>query len=406
MFDPIFEFMAQVLATIYDVVPNYALSIMLLTLLIMVILTPLTLKGTRSMIAMQRLQPEMKKLQAKYKDDRQKLNEELMAFYKEHKINPLSGCLPLLLQAPVFIVLYRVLYGLTRRDPAGDMGSLVGNVFADGPGATFSGFGGFDPRFLDPSSRMWQDLHNTNEMTSFGIDLSNTALNALSEGFLNALPYLGLVIIIAITSYVQQKQVAGRTPQSQVSPQQQMLVKVLPLIFVFFSLTLPGGVVLYFLVSNLYRVGQQAFITRTMYRDHTLGPIPAMAVESTGAEPPPDQDGAPKGLLGSLGLGKESLPDPKGKRIARPEPNRRPAKSEGASSGSGDKPKPGGKAAKPLAKGGAGTKTETKAPNKKGSANGNGQAKGGRSSTSKGRAPTRAAPKPPVNRARNKRKRK
>src|SRR6476659_10722178 len=104
-----FDAIGTVLAWFYDLTNNYGLSIMLLTLTIMIFLTPLTLKGTRSMIAMQRLQPEMKKLQAKYKDDRQKLNEEMLKFYKEHNINPVGGCLPLLLQTPVFFFLYRTL---------------------------------------------------------------------------------------------------------------------------------------------------------------------------------------------------------------------------------------------------------------------------------------------------------
>ena len=77
----------------------------------MVVLTPLTLKGTRSMMVLQALQPEMKKLQAQYKDDRQKLNEEMLKFYKENNINPLAGACPLLVQMPVFLVLYRVLRG-------------------------------------------------------------------------------------------------------------------------------------------------------------------------------------------------------------------------------------------------------------------------------------------------------
>ena len=107
MFDGFFELFAQTLSFFYDLVPNYAIAIALLTLLVMVITTPFTLKGTRSMIQMQRLQPEMKRLQLKYKDDRQKLNEELMAFYKENNLNPLGGCLPLLLQTPIFIILYQ-----------------------------------------------------------------------------------------------------------------------------------------------------------------------------------------------------------------------------------------------------------------------------------------------------------
>ena len=122
-----FDAIGTALAWCYDLTGNYGLAIMLLTLGIMILLTPLTLKGTRSMIAMQRLQPEMKKLQSKYKDDRQKLNEEMLKFYKEHNINPVGGCLPLLLQTPVFIVLYRVLHGLTNPHAyAEDMGRAFG----------------------------------------------------------------------------------------------------------------------------------------------------------------------------------------------------------------------------------------------------------------------------------------
>ena len=105
-----YNLIAKPLEFFYGLYPNYAVAISLLTLSIMILLLPLTLKGTRSMLAMQKLQPELKKIQAKYKDDRQKLNEEMMAFYKENNINPVSGCLPLLLQMPVFIILYRTLF--------------------------------------------------------------------------------------------------------------------------------------------------------------------------------------------------------------------------------------------------------------------------------------------------------
>ena len=114
MFDGLFEVIAKTLSVFYDLVPNYAVAIAMLTLVVMIVTTPFTLKGTRSMIQMQRLQPEMRRLQLKYKDDRQKLNEELMAFYKENNLNPLGGCLPLLLQMPIFFILFRVVHGLTQ----------------------------------------------------------------------------------------------------------------------------------------------------------------------------------------------------------------------------------------------------------------------------------------------------
>jgi YidC/Oxa1 family membrane protein insertase len=123
-FEAFFKAFASVLAFFYDITGNYAVAIILLTLVVMIIVTPLTLKGTRSMMVMQQLQPEMKKIQTRYKDDRTKLNEELLKFYKENSINPLGGCLPLLVQMPVFLVLYQVLSGLTRR--ANDLGANAG----------------------------------------------------------------------------------------------------------------------------------------------------------------------------------------------------------------------------------------------------------------------------------------
>ncbi len=94
---------------------SYGVAIILLTLVVMVLLMPLTLKATRSTIKMTQVQPELKRLQKKYKDDRETLNQEMMKLYQEHGINPVGGCLPMLAQLPVFLVLFQVLRGLSRR---------------------------------------------------------------------------------------------------------------------------------------------------------------------------------------------------------------------------------------------------------------------------------------------------
>src|SRR5437899_2619678 len=112
--DPIYTVLGTLLTWFYAVVPSYMVAIILLTVAVRLILFPLTAKQAKSMQAMQRVQPELKRLQQKYKNDRQKLNEEMMKFYKEHQINPLAGCLPLVLQLPLFFVLYRVIRGLTH----------------------------------------------------------------------------------------------------------------------------------------------------------------------------------------------------------------------------------------------------------------------------------------------------
>ena len=202
-----FDLFATVLAWFYELWPSYGMAIVFLTLTVMLILTPLTLKGTRSMMMLQRLAPELKKLQAQYKDDRQKLNEETLKFYRENQINPLGGCLPLLVQMPVFIVLYRVLSGLTKTSD-----------------------GTFDPSYLDQASDLFKALDVTDEMVSWGMDLSRSATAAMQESFGHALPYLLLVFGVAATSYIQQKQVSGRNPNS-VNPQQQMLLRLMPAFF-------------------------------------------------------------------------------------------------------------------------------------------------------------------------------
>ena len=115
-----FEIPAWLLAWFYGFTHNYAIAIALIAVVVMVIITPLTLKSTKGMLEMQRLAPEMRKLQEQYRNDRQKLNEEMMKLYQEHKVNPMSSCLPLLAQMPVFIIMFRILHGLDLQADGGD----------------------------------------------------------------------------------------------------------------------------------------------------------------------------------------------------------------------------------------------------------------------------------------------
>src|SRR5665213_1620782 len=110
-----FGFLAQLLAWCFDLVRNYAVAIVLFTLIVMGAVTPFTIKGMRSAAEMARLQPEMKKLQDQHKNDKVKQNEEVQALFKEHGVNPLGGCLPMLLPLPIFFVIFRLLEKLTTR---------------------------------------------------------------------------------------------------------------------------------------------------------------------------------------------------------------------------------------------------------------------------------------------------
>ena len=258
-----FDVIAALLAYIYSLWNNYAWAISGLTMLIMLALTPLTLKGTRSMMVMQQLQPEMKKIQTRYKDDRQKLNEELLKFYKENDINPLGGCLPLLVQMPVFIVFYAVLRGLTRRTSptgfnfgftGGQLGKAVTLVPPPTPVIPASGThcatptatpgACFDPSYLKHQTDLYQSLSHSTTMNALGMNLAESASKAVGSGAYHAAPYVILIAIVGVTGWVQQKQIQGRTPNAQVPQQQQAVMKIMPFFLPIISIGLPAGLVL------------------------------------------------------------------------------------------------------------------------------------------------------------------
>jgi YidC/Oxa1 family membrane protein insertase len=114
----LFEPPAALISWFYAITNNYILAISMIALVVMILTAPLVLKSTKGMLEMQKLQPEMRKLQQEHRGDRQKLNEEMMKLYQQHKVNPMASCFPLLLQMPVFIIMYRVLHGLTNRTRA------------------------------------------------------------------------------------------------------------------------------------------------------------------------------------------------------------------------------------------------------------------------------------------------
>ncbi len=265
-----FDLIAAVLSWFYGLVPSYGFAIVMLTLVVMVIVTPLTLKGTRSMIKMQHLQPEMKKIQTRHKGDREAMNKEMMAFYQANNINPMGGCLPLLIQAPVFMVLYNVLRGMTRRlSDIGDSAGWVAGRLVGGSEAVLTGASddlqAFHPAYVARSSDLFADLAGETEMLFLGFDLSRSASTAFSQSIGAALPYIFLILIVFASSWFQQRQIRGRNPDATVNPQQQMLMKVMPFFLPVISFNLDAALVMYFVVSNLYRIVQQAYITRTLY---------------------------------------------------------------------------------------------------------------------------------------------
>jgi YidC/Oxa1 family membrane protein insertase len=242
----------------------------------MVLLMPLTLKATRSTIKMTQMQPKMRQLQKKYKDDKQALNAEMMALYQAEGVNPVGGCLPMLAQLPVFLILFNVLRGLTRRisekpyfqvaDQAHELAGRPTTVSRN-----------FDPAYLDHGSKLYTDLTQTDTMDFGPFDLGLSAWDVVQSNFVTAIAYLILIAFVVGTSYYQQRQISARrgdTANDEMTQQQrtqQQLLKVLPLMSGAWSFVFPTGLVLYWATSNTFRIGQQAYITRSLYTGDGLG---------------------------------------------------------------------------------------------------------------------------------------
>ena len=279
--DPVFDLITAVLAWFYQVWPSYGMSIVFLTVCVMIVMTPLTIKNTRTMMQMQLLAPELKKIQKKYRHDRAEMNKAQMEFYKEHNLNPMGGCLPILVQAPIFLVLYRVVTGLTRR--ATQIGTQLGyttSQFAleqelggDRPYQTVEASNlKFDPDFLKESTELYKNLSTETEMVSWGIDLSRSASTAMNEGIVEGFPYIVMIALVLVTSLYQQRQIKRRSSNSSANQMQQTIMKVIPYTLPIISYSIPAAVVVYFIVSSLSRIGQQYYIGRSFYSgEESLG---------------------------------------------------------------------------------------------------------------------------------------
>ena len=266
----IFEWPAAVLAWLYELTGNYALSIGLIAVIVMALVTPLILKSTKGMLEMQRLAPEMRRLQNEHKGDRQKLNEEMMKLYQEHKVNPMASCLPLVAQMPVFIIMFRILHGMTY-EPVGGNKLVAQAVLAAGgeSGAEI----GFMPRYLSTGSELYQSLVRSTEMSAFGLDLSVSPSEMLGQDFGRGLLYAGLVAILGGLYFFQQRMVAARAAVSPtMSETQQKLMQYLPVVFAVFQIFFLLGLVVYYIVQSILRILQQYYITKRFYGgDESLG---------------------------------------------------------------------------------------------------------------------------------------
>lgn len=261
IFYPLFEVVATVLAFIYGIVPNYAIAIILLTILIMGLLTPLTVKSTKSMVAMQALQPELQKLRQKYKgaENREQLNAEMMKMYKEQGVSPTGGCLPMFLQMPALIVLYDVIKGLSNTV---SKGATIPAGYARAGQKCMQTVCAV-PRYIPKTSTMYHHLVAAGgAMESFGINLALKPFSHHAHWY-NYVPYFALVAIAVVLQYIQMSQMTKRNPAAaKANPQMQTMQKVMPLIFAYIYFLIPAGVVIYMIASTAIRIGTQDFIFR------------------------------------------------------------------------------------------------------------------------------------------------
>nr|WP_290669339.1 YidC/Oxa1 family membrane protein insertase [Ardenticatena sp.] len=239
------QLIVDALVFLHNIVGSYGLAIVLFTILIRLLTFPLTLKQLRSSRAMQELQPKIKEIQEKYKKDREKQTQEMMRLYQEAGVSPLSGCLPMLLQFPIWIGLYRAILQLA------DEGVLQGGWL-------------FIPSLAEPRGLDW---------------LTNTA-----NWGPQTLQYLLLPVILVVTQLIVQRMMtppsnngASRDPNQAMM---QQMMYIMPLMFGFFALQVPSGLSLYWVTSNLFQMVQQWLVNDEERLARLFGGRPTVSVAS------------------------------------------------------------------------------------------------------------------------------
>jgi YidC/Oxa1 family membrane protein insertase len=217
---------------------SWGMSIIALTIVTRAVLIPLTYKQLKGMRALQALQPQIKELQEKYKNDKQRMQQEMMRFYKENKVNPFASCLPLLAQLPVFITLFFVL----KHELPDDIGCEAGKC-------------GAEASFL------------------FINDLTAKAT--------------GSELIVLLVLYVGTQLISGMVMSITADKSQRMMMFLLPLIFVPFILSFPAGLILYWITTNIWTIGQQYVIQKVVPVPVAATPEGAAAVAAAKPPPPP-----------------------------------------------------------------------------------------------------------------------
>ncbi len=278
--DWLYEALGWVLSVIYSLVNNYGVAIILFTIAIKLILMPLSIKQHRSMAKMQRVRPLIEYVQKKYKDDQQRMQQETMKIYKEQGVSPAGGCLPLLLQFPILIGLYRVIQrpltyilGMSGSDINAMKDAVIKHAdgFSEATRKTVTEidiFNNIDTIADKLGESMSSAIDKVSSMNFelFGIDFSG------KPEFFGVINILWLIPLLATVTAYLSSYVTRRMQSMPQTEQQQSSMKtmnlIMPLMSAVFCFMLPAGVGLYWIMSNVVQIAQTIFLTKIFSRNN------------------------------------------------------------------------------------------------------------------------------------------
>ncbi len=276
--------LGTILGFIYEITKNYGFSIVLFTIFIKIILLPLAIKQQKSMVEMQKVQPIINDIQKKYKNDKEKMNKEVMKVYEKHKVNPAGGCFLLLIQFPIMIGLYQVIYRplthmimkmkpaaitelLSKLDPpikylARDEITII-NQLKNHPAINHLGELISNNAIVDKILRF--------NFNFFGLNLAEIPKFDLSSNTLGISPLWIIPLLAGLTTYLSGKYTAMANTSNQAdkgssnekaNEMQGSMTKIFPFMTLMFTFSLPSGVGLYWITSNIVQVIQQLFLNK------------------------------------------------------------------------------------------------------------------------------------------------
>ena len=280
-FQALLDGIGWLLSWLYDVTGNLGFAIIILTIVFRVVLLPLGIKQIKSMQAMQALQPKIKEIQKKYKGNKQKAQEQTMKLYQEYGVNPLGGCLPLLLQFPILIAMYSVIRApvpYAQNDPSKPAGvecNAEANVQL--PAACFK------DNHLPEGSELFIDVTQQHEggqrflalnlqcspsQAGKTVPVLNTQrrdsgrVHRCGDSAADAIPYYVILALMIGSTFYSSIQTQRATPASAQTSQTRIITRVMPIMFGIFGFQFPAGLVLYWTVSNLFQIGQQTLMLK------------------------------------------------------------------------------------------------------------------------------------------------